>query len=100
MEMNFVLLNAKSNNTNSTPVNATLTGTTTFNGIVNGLTSAMVNLGNVANTAPSGLPISLLTQSALNLKRPLTCRILQLVFQFVIVPLVLPWLTGICQTTK
>jgi hypothetical protein len=51
-------------------VNATLTGTTTFNGNVNGLTAAMVNLGNVANTAPSGLPISLFPQSALNLKAP------------------------------
>ena len=66
-----VLLNDKSNNTNSTLVNATLTGTTTFNGNVNGLTAAMVNLGNVANTAPSGLPISSLTQSALNLKAPI-----------------------------
>ena len=61
----------RSQTTHSTLVNATLTGTTTFNGNVNGLTAAMISLGNVANTAPSGLPISLLTQSALNLKAPI-----------------------------
>ena len=38
---------------------------------MNGLTAAMVSLGNVNNTAASALPISVLTQSALNLKAPI-----------------------------
>ena len=57
--------------------NLNVAGTSTFNGAVNfvgavsGLpvyTSGSINLGNVANTAPSGLPISTATQTALNLK--------------------------------
>ena len=46
-------------------------GPVSFTGTVTGLpvyTSGSLNLGNVANTAPSGLPISTATQTALNLK--------------------------------
>ena len=35
-------------------------GDMTFSGLVNGLTSSMVGLGNVANTAPSDCPVSTL----------------------------------------
>ena len=43
-------------------------GDMTFSGLVNGLTSSMVGLGNVANTAPSDYPVSTLQLTALNLK--------------------------------
>ena len=42
--------------------------TFTFSGAVNGLNSFMVGLGNVANTAPTDLPVSTAQLTALNLK--------------------------------
>ena len=46
----------------------TVSGTTTFNSDVIGITSSMVGLGNVPNTAPSGLPVSNAATTALALK--------------------------------
>ena len=46
----------------------TVSGTTTFNSDVIGATSSMVGLGNVPNTAPSALPVSNATTTALALK--------------------------------
>jgi len=40
----------------------------TFTGTVNGITKAMVGLGNVDNTSDAGKPISTATQNALDLK--------------------------------
>ena len=37
-----------------------------FTGIVQGVSKESVGLGNVANTAPSGLPVSTATQNAIN----------------------------------
>ena len=46
----------------------TVSGTTTFNCNVIGITSSMVGLGNVANTSPSDLPLSSAATTALALK--------------------------------
>ena len=46
----------------------TVSGTTTFNSEVIGVTSSMVGLGNVANTTPSDLPLSSAATTALALK--------------------------------
>lgn len=43
----------------------------TFTGTVNGITKAMVGLGNVDNTSDADKPISTATQTALNAKAPL-----------------------------
>ena len=43
----------------------TVSGTTTFNSEVIGITSSMVGLGNVANTAPIDLPVSTATTAAI-----------------------------------
>ena len=48
--------------------NVNFSGPVTFSSNVNGLAAATVGLGNVNNTAASALPISALTQSALNNK--------------------------------
>lgn len=40
----------------------------TFTGAVNGVTKAMVGLGNVDNTSDANKPVSIATQTALNLK--------------------------------
>jgi hypothetical protein len=49
----------------------TFTGTVTMPATVNGLTKAMVSLGNVDNTTDLLKPISTATQNALNLKAPI-----------------------------
>ena len=49
-------------------VNTFCFGDMTFSGNVYGLTSTMLGIGNVANTAPSDYPVSTLQQTALNLK--------------------------------
>ena len=43
----------------------------TFTGTVNGITKAMVGLGNLDNTADARKPIATATQGALDLKAPL-----------------------------
>ena len=53
------------------PEHLLFNGPANFTGAITGLpvyTSVSLNLGNVANTAPSALPISTATQTALNLK--------------------------------
>ena len=45
----------------------------TFTGAVNGITKAMVGLGNVDNTSDIQKPISSATQIALDLKAPAVC---------------------------
>ncbi|MFM7983746.1 MAG: hypothetical protein ACKPKO_30925, partial [Candidatus Fonsibacter sp.] len=42
-----------------------------FTGTVSGITKAMVGLGNTDNTADASKPVSIATQSALDLKAPL-----------------------------
>lgn len=43
----------------------------TFSGIVSGITSTMVGLGDVNNTGDANKPVSIATQAALNTKQPL-----------------------------
>jgi uncharacterized protein (TIGR02145 family) len=50
----------------------TFAGAKTFTGTVNGITSAMVGLGNVDNTSDANKTISTATQTALNLRAPLS----------------------------
>jgi hypothetical protein len=56
---------------NTLYVNGTLgvTGVTTFNSTVNGITKSMVGLSNVDNTTDLNKPVSTATQTALNLKQ-------------------------------
>lgn len=64
------VLDLKANSTDLAAGLASKAGTAspTFTGIVNGITAAMVGLGNVNNTSDSNKPISIATQAALDLK--------------------------------
>ena len=72
---NAILTNVRATNIyeNGTPIYAKYApiNAPTFTGTVSGITSAMVGLGNVNNTADLDKPISTATQNALNLYAPL-----------------------------
>ena len=72
---NAIITNVRATNIyeNGTPIYAKYApiNSPTFTGTVSGITSTMIGLGNVNNTADLDKPISTATQSALNLSAPL-----------------------------